>query len=126
MNVMNITITGRVPSKKNSKRKIQRGHKTFMVPSKEHEEWHEDASWQLYTQKKQVGIERCSISIMFYMPDRRRADLTNKAESVMDLLVDNGILKDDSWQVVRPMTLDAEYDKENPRVEVCITQIETV
>ena len=33
------------------------------------------------------------------------ADLTNKAESVMDLLVDYGVLKDDCWTVVPALGL---------------------
>jgi len=74
------------------------------------------------TQKKKVGIENCSMSLLFYMPDNRRTDLTNKAESVMDLLVDNGILKDDSWQVVNPLQLVTKYCKDNPRVEIFIDE----
>ncbi len=112
-----LTIHGRVASKKNSRISTRSGRN---FPSKKYKEWHEDASWQLFAQKKKMGIERCSAKLMFYMPDRRRADLTNKAESVMDLLVDCEILKDDSWQVVRPLELDAEYDKENPRVEITL------
>lgn len=47
------------------------------------------------------------------------ADLTNKAESVMDLLVDCGIIVDDSWQVVEKLTLRiGGIDKKNPRVVV--------
>jgi Holliday junction resolvase RusA-like endonuclease len=33
--------------------------------------------------------------------DNRRRDLTNMAESVMDLLVDYGVIADDRWQICR-------------------------
>lgn len=53
------------------------------------------------------------------MPDHRRCDLTNKAESVMDLLVDNGFIEDDCWQITGLIELSCGgVDKENPRVEI--------
>jgi len=112
-----LVIEGRIPSKKNSRINTRSGRS---FPSKAYKEWHKDASWQLYTQKKQIGIKDCQIELDFYLPDNRRADLTNKAESVMDLLVDLGIIKDDSWQVVSHLILTGEYDKGNPRVEIFI------
>lgn len=61
------------------------------------------------------------IQIEFWMPDNRRADLTNKAESVMDLLVDLKIITDDSWQCVPSLTLQSKgIDKINPRAEIWI------
>jgi crossover junction endodeoxyribonuclease RusA len=57
----------------------------------------------------------------WYMPDNRKTDLTNKAESIMDLLVDCKIIDDDCWQVIPRIMLDARgVDKENPRVTVWI------
>jgi Holliday junction resolvase RusA-like endonuclease len=59
--------------------------------------------------------------MVFLMPDARRTDLTNKAESVADLLVDNGIIKDDSWQVIDEMLLRCDgIDRKNPRVEITL------
>lgn len=112
-----LEIKGRVPSKKNSRINTRFGRS---FPSKAYKEWHEDASWQLYTQKKPMGLTKAQVELHFYMPDNRRADLTNKAESVMDLLVDVGVLKDDSWQVVNTIILKGELNKENPRVEIFI------
>lgn len=99
-----LKLEGRVPSKKNSRINIRAGRS---FPSKKYTEWHEDASWQLFIQKKKVGIKKCTIEIEFYPPDKRRYDLTNKAESIMDLLVDNGILEDDNASVVQRVTLIA-------------------
>lgn len=59
------------------------------------------------------------------MPDKRKADLSNKVESIMDLLVDNGIIEDDSWQYVPRLFMEfIEVDKKNPRVLVWITELE--
>ena len=117
---MKLSIKGRVPSKKNSRINTRSGRS---FPSKKYTEWHEDASWQLFPQKKKMGIDRCQVKLMFYMPDMIRADLTNKAESIMDLLVDIGVITDDRWQVVRPLLLDAELDRDNPRCEITINTI---
>ncbi|MGI9118433.1 MAG: hypothetical protein ACR2IQ_02700 [Minisyncoccia bacterium] len=105
-----ITIYGRVPSKKNS-RITTRSGRSF--PSAKYTEWHKDASLQLIGKPK---IETDYLEIHFYFPDNRRCDLTNKAESIMDLLVDNGLLEDDSWQVIPNLRLKFEaVDKDNPR-----------
>ncbi len=114
-----ITITGRTPSKKNSRITTKTGRS---FPSKNYTEWHKDASYQLLQQnplKTQFYASQGHLKLVFYMPDHRRADLTNKAESIMDLLVDNGWLEDDSWQIVPMITLQcAGVDKDNPRCVV--------
>ncbi len=116
-----IELLGRVPSKKNSKRQIYRGGKMFMVPSKNHEEWHEEQTWYLHSLKlsKRVNIKK--VSLYFHAPDKRKADLTNKAESIMDLLVDNGVINDDSWFDVPVVHLELiDVDKIRPRVKIII------
>jgi hypothetical protein len=87
------------------------------IPSLKYKEWHLDASWQL---KGAPKIPNGSYLVLkFYMPDNRRTDLTNKAESIMDCLVDNEILEDDSYQVIPTITLQFEaVDKLNPRCEI--------
>lgn len=111
-----ITIKGRIPSKKNSRINTRSGRS---FPSSKYTAWHKDASLQLSQQKIKEFKETKGIKLTFYMPDNRRCDLTNKAESVMDLLVDNGILRDDSWQITGDVTLAIKgKDKDNPRVEV--------
>ncbi|MEQ9135770.1 MAG: hypothetical protein RLO51_11215 [Thalassobaculum sp.] len=97
---MTLEILGRIPSKKNSLRRIKRGHRVLTAASLAYEAWHRDASYQIARLRPSSPIERCEVTITFYAPDRRRADLTNKAESVMDLLVDCGFLADDNWHVV--------------------------
>jgi|11_taG_2_1085331.scaffolds.fasta_scaffold08323_4 Holliday junction resolvase RusA-like endonuclease len=112
-----LRLNGRIPSKKNSRVNTRSGRS---FPSKKYMEWHTTAMWEVKSQKPPMEIDRCEIQLIFHMPDRRRADLTNKAESIMDLLVDAGVLTDDSWQVVTPITLHGFYDKENPGVEIII------
>lgn len=67
-------------------------------------------------------IEKCKVAITFFPETLRSADLSNKTESIMDLLVDCGIIKDDNWFVCSELTLKlGQVDKQNPRAEVTIT-----
>lgn len=120
---MRMVLYGRVPSKKNSKRRIQRGSHIFMVPSQAHEDWHREQMALLgggYSGRKPIE-EVDHITLTFFAADRRAGDLSNKAESVMDLLVDAGILKDDNWFVVPKLVLNmGGVDKAQPRVEVML------
>ena len=116
-----LTLKGSVPSKKNSKRRIQRGRNVFMVPSEAHEAWHGTAIHEAIKQwaGKPTLTETRQVVLNFYGADRRKADLSNKAESVMDLLVDAGILLDDNWFVVPCLVLlFACVDKDDPRVVI--------
>lgn len=62
-----------------------------------------------------------NIEMKFWFPDRRKADLTNKAESIMDLLVDAGIIEDDNVNVCPRVWLEfCGMDREAARVEIYI------
>ena len=119
---MIIKLKGNVPSKKNSKRRVQRGAHVFMIPSEAHEKWHKIQMAELQKPRLFVPIARISeCCLTFFHGDRRKNDLSNKAESVMDLLVDAGILEDDNWFVVPRLSLEfGGVDKENPRVVIRI------
>lgn len=111
-----ITINGRVPSKKNSRINTRSGRS---FPSSKYTSWHKDASYQLKQQDTEKFVTKGGIALHFWLPDNRRCDLTNKAESVMDLLVDNGLLEDDCWQITGMVVLIPEgIDIDNPRVEI--------
>jgi len=118
-----LVITGRIPSKKNSKVMSCRGDKPRLFPSAKFKRWHADAMKQLMVQRAKKGIDKCKIELTFFAPDKRIADLTNKAESVMDLLVDDGIITNDSWFMVSEIMLRfGGVDKESPRVIVHVIE----
>lgn len=96
--------------------------KPLLIPSKSHEDWRKDALLQL-TQVKEKITRKATVTITFYPKTKAKGDLTNKAESVMDALVDAGIIKDDNWFVVDEVNLHfGEVDKTNPRAEIYICQ----
>jgi Holliday junction resolvase RusA-like endonuclease len=116
---MIIILKGRVPSKKNSKFIAKVSQKTYLLPSPDFQAWHREQSFLLAGKKQLIHTDK--ITMTFYFPDNRRADLDNRATSVLDLLVDNGILSDDSWQTIKELHLIAGgIDKDNPRVEILL------
>jgi len=122
---MKITIQGDTPSKKNSRIVLCRGGKPVNIPGKNYRNWHEDALWQV----KEQNIAICSYKevkaeIKIFPKTKRKADLTNKAESIMDLLVDAGILEDDNWYIVKEVRIIfGGVDKDNPRAECELKEV---
>lgn len=99
---MNIVLYGSTPSKKNSKIIICRGKFPNLIPSKNYAEWHKDALIQL---KGKEPIKENKLTITFFAGDNRKFDLTNKAESIMDTLVDAGLLEDDNYGIISELIL---------------------
>ncbi len=92
----------------------------MIIPSAAYTKWHVEASTQIDRQFFAVGNVQ-EVQLEFWLPDKRRTDLTNKAESVMDLLVDTGVIEDDNWQVIPRILLHgAGIDRKNPRVHILI------
>jgi len=121
MKVHQINFKGRIPSKKNSRNIfVSKTGRRMNIPSKKYLEWHEVAT--LEAEGQFFAVDKVQeVQMEFLMPDKRRCDLTNKAESIMDLLVDVGMLEDDSWQFVPKIYLScAGVDKKNPGVKVWI------
>jgi Holliday junction resolvase RusA-like endonuclease len=112
------TIYGRIPSKKNSRISTRSG-RTF--PSKQYTAWHKDASKQL------LGIKpieaNTPITFVIYPPDNRSGDLSNKFQSIEDLMKDVGIIEDDNWYVLSDIhMMFGEVDKKNPRCCIYIEE----
>ena len=111
-------LEGRVPSKKNSKQIVPnrsgKGRPYFLVSSKKHKAWHQDATAQLLNQPPiEIPLDTPvrEIELVFTFGDKRKTDLTNKAESIMDLLVDNKVIKDDNWMEIPHISLKGQYEK---------------
>ena len=71
-------------------------------------------------------IKKAVVEIMYYFPDKRRRDPDNySGKFLLDGLVRAEIIADDSFECIT-LQLGAGYDKENPRTEIAITEIENV
>lgn len=121
-----MVILGNVPSKKNSKRIVynKKTKKPFIISSKIHGDWHEEAIPQMQQQWSDYRITEypVQITMTFYWRDLRRHDLDNGVATILDALKDAGVIEDDHAVLVNKIT--AVYggkDKDNPR---CIIDIE--
>lgn len=73
--------------------------------------------------KPDKPIERAEVHIRYYFPDRRRRDPDNySGKMLLDPLVREGILRDDSFANVE-LRLSATVDKTRPRTEITITPL---
>mgnify|MGYP001566943613 CR=1 FL=1 len=116
---MEFFIKGRIPSKKNSVNIFTTRGRVVKTPNNRYKAWHKDCSKQITELQFSKPVKVSCIDMLFFAPDRRKTDLTNKAESVMDLLVDNGILVDDNWYEVGHIILRfGGVNKETPGVNV--------
>ncbi len=117
---LKMVFKGRIPSKKNSKNIIYKNGHPLIISSKQHAAWHETETWQKkkYRNKTISNVQR--IYIYFQFPDNRRTDLSNKTETLMDFLVDLGVLEDDSWQKTGPLVLYPLGISKDPQTEIRI------
>lgn len=71
-----------------------------------------------------IPVSATRVEIRIYFPDNRRADMSNKIESLMDLMVDCCLLIDDSWQHTGTVEMiPCGIDRDNPRAEITILTV---
>lgn len=118
--MFNLTITGDTVSKKNSKQLIHVRGRTLIISSKAYKKWHDRAISQL-SAKQAVAGQISGVELIFYPSTKRKFDLSNHTESIMDLLVDAGVIEDDNYSIVPELIIKfGGQDKENPRCEITI------
>lgn len=114
-------------TKKNSQQ-ILTNHRTgkpFIAPSSAYKRYEEQAIYFLTPKPKTPLAGRYRVAAVFYMPTRRRVDLTNLLEAAHDTLVAAKILADDNNTIIA--SVDGSrvlYDKDNPRTEITIEELE--
>ena len=119
---MIIHIPLETPSKKNSRVVDRRTGRTF--PNKRYTEWHKAAA--LYVRQQHahpLDDGPFALYLEFTHGDRVRRDSDNGVSSILDLLVDCGIIPDDNWQIVSKINVSNLYDKGNPGVQISIVSL---
>lgn len=97
--------------------------KHFVAPSQQYMDYESMALWYIPKRGKAIDFS-VNVKCLFYMPDARRCDLVNHLESIDDIMVKAGILKDDNYKIL--VSHDGSrvlMDRVNPRTEVEITKI---
>ena len=137
-----LIIPGNVPSLKNSKQLAVLGtlpgrngqpYKAWLnrllkqikiVPSKNYQQYKRRTlpllkSCNLVGHKWQYPV---MVHFHFYRATRRKFDHLNIAQGPLDLMVEAGILADDDMIHVLPGCFEWSVDKDNPRVEIIISE----
>ena len=112
-------------SKKNSQQIFfnPKTGKRFIAPSKKYKEYEQNAGWFLPRRKEPIDYS-INVKCLFYMPTKRKCDLTNLLEAVDDVLVKHGIIADDNYTIIESHDGSRVlYDKENPRTEIYINEV---
>lgn len=123
MTPLRFTIPVAPRTKKNSQRIVTIGGHPRVIPSRAYKDYEEAAGYYLPHLKEPISAP-VNVSAVFYMPTRRRVDLVNLEEALLDVLVRYGVLDDDNSKIVAMMDGSrVDYDKEYPRTECFITII---
>ena len=126
---------GRIPSKKNGQtiryKKIGKCKRLpFITPGEAHKKWEAKQKQRLFILRWEIiraanikmPIEETKeVKITLYIPDKRRTDTINKAESILDILTDAEMIKDDNVEVIPRLVLEYEYRKNRGGAKVEIT-----
>ena len=120
-----LVLDGEPRTKKNSQRICVKGNgQRFVKPSSQYEQYERACLWQLRGKawKLEGPLNLCC---RYYMATRRKVDLVNLEEATSDILVRGGVIIDDNSRVVAGYDGSRVlYDKERPRVEIRITNME--
>lgn len=124
--MIHMVVKGRPVTKKNSQQLVYNKAmgRMFVKPSKAFEEYQKVAGWQISHKGERLN-GRYNLCCVYYMPTRHRVDLGNLLAATCDILVHFNVLEDDNSRIVAGHDGSRVlYDKENPRVEITITEIE--
>lgn len=122
---MILTLYGDPRTKKNNQRIVKCGNFTKLLPSKAFKQYEKDCLRQITGKYKQNIDYPINLKCLYFMKTRRKVDLVNLLEGTCDMLVNAGVIKDDNSEIIATMDgSEVGYDKDNPRVEIDITEIE--
>ena len=115
-------------SKKNSQQILtnRATGRPFIMPSKKYKDYEKEAASHIPNMHGFTPINYpVNIKCLFYMPTRRKVDLTNLLEAIDDVMVKAGLLADDDFTIIQSHDGSRVlYDKDNPRTEVYISAAE--
>lgn len=119
---MKFTIPLTPVTKKNHGQIIMCHGKPIMLPSKPYQQYENDC--KIFLPHGEPIEKPVNIKAIYYMPTRRKIDLINLHSALHDVLVKHQVIADDNSNII--VSTDGsrvEYDKENPRTEVEITEV---
>lgn len=120
----NINLVPR--TKKNSQRIIvnRKTNRPMIIASNAYKEYESAAGY--FLKGKGIKIDYpVNVKAVYYMPNKRRVDLTNLNEALHDILVKYDVLEDDNYKIIASTDGSSVHvDRNNPRTEVTIEKVE--
>lgn len=94
--------------------------KPFVMPSQKFKEYEREVGYFIKRPPAPIDYP-VTVKCLFYMPTRRKCDLTNLLEAVDDLLVLYGVLADDNYSIIASHDGSRVFfDKNSPKTEIFI------
>ena len=125
--MLEITIPGRPITKKNHSqiRRNARTGKPFLSPSDQYKAYAAAAGWYIPARARLGLTGRYNVKCLYFMPTRHKVDLCNLLEATCDILKDCGVVADDESKIIAAHDGSRVlYDKDNPRAEIYISELE--
>lgn len=123
--MIRFTIPVEPRTKKNHSQMIWKNGRAVIIPSKPYQQYEKDCGPFIPRPSFAPISGQINVKAVFYMGTRRKVDLVNLMQALLDIMVKYGLIEDDNSKIV--VSIDGSrvaYDKENPRTEVEITEIE--
>ena len=88
-------------SKKNSQQIVwnKNTHRPMIIQSKLYKEFEKECGIFLKPYAKNINVP-INLKCTFYVPDRRKRDLTNLENAIADILVKYKVLEDDNYNII--------------------------
>lgn len=115
-----LSLSGTIPSKKNSRINTKSG---ASFPSKAFSSWQEQALMSVRQQTRHRFRGLVQIELIIYFATLGKADTDNKVTSILDMLVEALVLKDDYWESVARTVYEASYRPGRAGAFIRITQL---
>ena len=114
---MNILIPLAPITKKNHQQIVKAGGRLLVIPSKQYKEY-EKACGEFMPDCETITAP-ITLKCTYYMPTRRKVDITNLLQATCDVLVKYKVIADDNNEIVSSVDgTRVLYDKEFPRTEI--------
>jgi crossover junction endodeoxyribonuclease RusA len=75
------------------------------ILSEKYRAWRQAAGMELMMQQPKKHLGPVAITIELCSPDKRRWDIDNKTKATLDLLVEHGVIEDDSASILKELTV---------------------
>ena len=125
MKPIKLTLAGSARTKKNHFRIItnQKTGKPMVIQSKQYVQYEADALKQIHKPPEPISTA-VNAQYRYFMPNARKCDLVNLVQATNDILVKGGVIADDNYTIVASHDGSGVWvDKENPRVEITLTEV---